>query len=78
MSPKLKNYLLILTLTLVRFSSLAQGRPDGPPPPDTRMPPTFPGLAVPIDNNILLLVIAGVALCIYVVVKRRNNDHTLA
>jgi hypothetical protein len=78
MSPKLRNYLLFIILTLVRFAALAQGRPDGPPPPDTRMPPSFPGLAVPIDSNILLLVIAGFLLCIYAVLKSKNRERELS
>ncbi len=74
MSPKLRNYLLLLSFTLVRFSVLAQGRPDGPPPPDTRMPPTFPGLILPIDHNIVLLLLAGVALGIYAFVKFKKRE----
>ena len=78
MSPKLRNYLLFFILAIVRFSVFAQGRPDGPPPPDTRMPPAFPGLAVPIDSHILILVIAGLLLCVYAVFRLKKKERQLS
>ncbi|ARN78661.1 hypothetical protein BST97_12035 [Nonlabens spongiae] len=46
---------------------LVQG-PPSPPPPGA---PTPPGLRVPIDENIWVLVLAAVAIIVYAVAKKR-------
>ncbi|MEL6989655.1 MAG: hypothetical protein AAGK97_17735 [Bacteroidota bacterium] len=74
MSPKLKKLFLTLTFSCIGLAVYAQGKPDGPPPPDTRMPPTFPGLVVPIDENLMILLSLGFILGVYVVYK--STGHT--
>lgn len=65
MSPKLKNLLMTALFMVVSLASLAQeaGKggptPPSPPPPGGRMPPSLPGLAVPIDENIQVLLFLG-------------------
>jgi hypothetical protein len=65
MSPKLKNLLMTTLLLVVTYASIAQevvkGGPMPPPPPmpGGRMIPSLPGLAVPIDENIMILVTLG-------------------
>jgi len=68
MSPKLKKLFSTTVLTtLVGFSAFAQG-PDLPPPP----PP--PGLVVPIDENIVILIVAGFVFGIYAVARLKKRQ----
>lgn len=70
MASVLKIYIMCFLLVLVGNSGLAQS-----PPVPTRtpmLPP--PGLVVPIDNDILLLLIAGLVFGLYIaVIKSRNK-----
>lgn len=65
MSPKLKNFVLTLILLVVGVSTFAQevvtGGPTPPPPPAPggERIPSLPGLVVPIDENIVILLVAG-------------------
>ncbi|WP_144669200.1 hypothetical protein [Dokdonia sp. Hel_I_53] len=62
MSPKLRNFIIVLCLFFVAMLGYGQ---KGPPPPVTRAAPPPPGLAVPINENILILLVLGVFLGIY-------------
>lgn len=64
MSPKLKNLHMTVLLLAVGYTSLAQevvtGGPTPPPPPPAgERIPSLPGLAVPIDENIMMLLLLG-------------------
>ncbi len=65
-------YFLVLLL-VINFPMQAQfdngGSSIPPPPPPTPPPP--PGLPLPIDGNILILLILGGLIGIYVVHKKR-------
>ncbi|WP_299210881.1 hypothetical protein [uncultured Dokdonia sp.] len=77
MSPKLKNLLTTAVLLVVTYASTAQeavtGGPMPPPPPAPgRMGiPSLPGLAVPIDENILVLLVLGLLAGIVYFVRNR-------
>lgn len=73
MSPKLRNLLFTLTLLFASLGSIAQGKPDAPPPPDSRTPPPPVGLEVPIDENLMILFIVGIGAGIYYSTSRKNT-----
>ncbi|GGG37795.1 hypothetical protein GCM10011344_43290 [Dokdonia pacifica] len=76
MSPKLKNLHMTVFLLAVGYTSLAQevvtGGPTPPPPPDGGRIPALPGLVVPIDENILILLVLGVITGIIYFIKKRT------
>ena len=60
----------ILTLILLVFNSISMlgqtsNKSSGPPPPDHTLTPGFP-----IDNNIFILLVAGLLFGIYVAYKK--------
>ena len=76
MSPKLKNLLMTMSFMIVSLASLAQSAgkdgPTPPPPsPEGRMPPCLPGLVVPIDENIQVLLVLGLIVGIAYFFKNR-------
>jgi hypothetical protein len=56
MSPNLRTFIATIFLSFMGLCAYAQ---DGPPPPDTRTS-SLPGLVMPIDDNIIVLVIFGI------------------
>jgi len=75
MSPKLKNLLLTMSFMISSLACFAQatgtGGPPPPPPTGDRMPPSLPGLIVPIDENIKILLIMGLIVGILYFFKNR-------
>lgn len=76
LAPNMRPQIVtILTLMLLLFNSstmLGQTPDGGSGPP----PPTGPPPELPLDNGLILLVIAGIALGIYTLAKKyrfRNN-----
>jgi len=53
----------------VGLSSYAQG---GPPPPDTRTT-SLPGLVMPIDDHIIVVVMLGILLGVYYAYKHSKR-----
>ncbi|MEP0262515.1 hypothetical protein [Dokdonia sp.] len=78
MSPKLKYFVLTLILLVVGTTSFAQevvtGGPMPPPPPAPggERIPSLPGLAVPLDENIMMLLTAGLLVGIVYFYKNRT------
>jgi len=77
MSPKLKNLLTTAFFMFVGLASIAQeagkGGPTPPPPnPGGRMDiPSLPGLAIPIDENIQVLLVLGLIVGVIYFFKNR-------
>lgn len=76
MSPNLKNLLMTTSFMIVSLGSLAQyagtGDPPPPPNPDGRAGiPSLPGLVVPIDENILILLVLGLLVGIAYLFRNR-------
>lgn len=77
MSPKLKNLLMTAFILFVSLASVAQeagtGGPTPPPPnPGGRMGiPSLPGLAIPIDENIQVLLVLGLIVGVAYFFKNR-------
>ena len=70
MNSVLKTYIVCISLVLVSGSVFAQT----PPAPVTRAsPPPPPGLVVPIDENIMSLLIAGFVFGLYIAIKSRKK-----
>lgn len=66
----------ILTLMLLLYNSsivLGQTAGGGSGPP----PPTGPPPELPLDNGLILLVIAGLFYGVYVLLKRRRATNSL-
>ncbi len=61
---------------VVGYASMAQevvtGGPSPPPPPSAI--PSLPGLVVPIDENIVILLIAGLLAGVIYFYKRRPSE----
>ncbi len=55
MSPKLRTFVVTTVLCLIGLSVFAQ---KAPPPPDSKVP--LPGLVLPIDDNLIVLILAGI------------------
>jgi len=70
MSPKLKNLLIIPILLIVGYTSMAQDAVGGSSPPTPPSESSLPGLVVPIDENIAILLVAGLLAGIVYVCKR--------
>jgi hypothetical protein len=77
MSPKLKNLIMTTLLLVVTYASIAQevvtdrGPMPPPPPEGGRMPPSLPGLVVPIDENIMILAALGLLVGVVYFLKNR-------
>ena len=78
MSPKLKYFVLTLILLVVGATSFAQevvtggSTPPPPPAPGGERIPSLPGLAVPVDENIMLLLVAGLFVGVVYFYKNRT------
>ena len=66
----LKTYIIFISLALASGSAFAQ---KFPPAPTKASPPPPIGLVVPIDENIMFLLIIGFVFGLYVVVKSRKK-----
>jgi len=75
MRPQIVKLLTSLCCFLAAIPMLSQGPSPGggPPPPDRG--PTLPEL--PIDDNILILMVIGLFFGIYALVKRNKVTDTL-
>lgn len=65
-------------LTAIPMFSQGPSSSEGPPPPN-RMPSPdpFPELPLPIDDNIVFLLIAAMAIGLYVAVKKMRATGSL-
>ncbi len=78
MSPKLRNLYVTMALLFTGLSVYGQEIIDGggtPPPPPPPAGPPLPGLVVPIDENIIVLVLSGFVIGVYYYIKNRVK-HT--
>lgn len=73
MRPQIVKILTIMLFLLNSFYMLGQSSSakSGPPPPPQRTP------QLPIDTNIYILIVAGILLGIYVVLKNKRAKSTL-
>lgn len=67
MSPKLRTFIATATLFLVGLNVYAQKTPPAPP---SRTP--LPGLVAPIDDNLIILIIAGLFIGIFYIYKNHK------
>ena len=76
---KMKDSLIsLLSIFLLFSSNYSMAQSDLPPPEIMAMntPPPPPGLVVPIDSNISLLIAAGLGLGIFFLVSSRKKELT--
>lgn len=75
MSPNLRTFIATSLLLLTGVYTYAQ---DRPPPPDSR-DSSLPGLVLPIDENIIVLVICGIlAGAFYAYKNNKAKSNSLA
>lgn len=67
MAPRIKNIFFALVLMVVGTPAYAQE-----PPVPQRSPVPLPGLVVPIDENIIVLVALGVIYGIFITRRRKK------
>jgi len=72
MSPLLRKIVVFIPVAFVQLSLLAQ---EVPPPPQ-RTPPV--GLPLPIDENILVLIVAGLMLGAFFAIYRELKNKSIS
>lgn len=63
MSPKLRNFMILTPLSLISGIAMGQDK-GGPPAPDLTIDPPV-GDVLPLDDNLIYLLLLGVVLGIY-------------
>lgn len=78
MRPRIVKLLTIVYCFIAATPLLSQGHTAGAGPPSpSRRPPGPPELPMPIDDNILILLILGLLYGIYTIVKKSRTTSTL-